>query len=87
MIPAEQLTEAGFAFDDDMQEWSQEDGSSTFTRGDRVDFRVDRIHESIGTLSIEGSKPVRSPFQNIKPEKKEKKKKEEDKPEEDWAAV
>lgn len=67
MIPAEKLTEAGFAFDDDLQEWSKEDGSSAFTKDDKVDFRVDRIHESVGTLSMEGSKPVLSPFNNNQP--------------------
>jgi DNA-directed RNA polymerase subunit E'/Rpb7 len=64
MIPAERLTEAGYAFDNDLQEWSKEDGSSTFTKDEKVDFRVDRIHESVGTLSIEGSNPVVSPFSN-----------------------
>lgn len=67
MIPAEQLTEAGYAFDGDLQEWAKEDGSSTFTQGAKVDFRVNRIHESLGTLSMEGSKPVLSPFQNPVP--------------------
>ena len=64
MIPAEKLTEAGFAFDNGHQEWCKEDGSSAFTKDDKVDFRVDRIHESVGTLSMEGSKPVLSPFAN-----------------------
>lgn len=67
MIPAGRLQEAGFAFDADLQEWSKEDGSSSFAKDDRVDFIVDKIHEAVGTLSLEGSQPSLSPFKTKDP--------------------
>lgn len=64
MIPANCLTKAGYFFDEDLHEWSKEDGSGIFATDDKVDFIVDKIHESVGTLSFEGGTPSLSPFAN-----------------------
>jgi hypothetical protein len=64
MIPAEALTKGGFAYDEDLQEWSKEDGSSVFAKDVKVDFTVARIHEAVGTVSMEGSHPMISLFGN-----------------------
>jgi len=64
MIPANCLTKAGYFYDEDLQEWSKEDGVSVFATDDKVDFLVDKIHESVGTLSFEGGAPSLSPFAN-----------------------
>ena len=57
MIPANVLQEAGYAFDVDAVVWSHENGSHSFAKDEKVEFVVDKIHESMGTLSMEGSKP------------------------------
>jgi hypothetical protein len=56
MVPAQHLQDAGYIYDDESMAWTQEDGSHTFSKEEKVEFIVDKIHESTGTISMEGSR-------------------------------
>ena len=58
MIPAQHLQDYGYKYDYESFVWAQEDGSHTFSKDEKVEFIVDKIHESVGTVSMEGSKPT-----------------------------
>lgn len=57
MVPAQQLQDEGYIYDEESMVWTQEDGSHTFSKEEKVEFIVDKIHESAGTISMEGTKP------------------------------
>ena len=54
-IRAEYLRQAGFAFDAEKMQWSSQDAS--FDTGDTVKYVVDKVHESGGIISLDGSLP------------------------------
>lgn len=56
MVPAEQLEEAGYLFDRDLQHWAHDATSKILGYDDCVDFTIDKLHECAGIISIEGSR-------------------------------
>lgn len=54
-IPASFLREAGWTFDETLEEWI---GPEALTIGRKVEFTVDKVYESNGIISLEGSKPI-----------------------------
>ena len=58
MIPAENLHDAGYVFDSDMNEWVHQEDETVVGKDANVDFVVAKIHEVAGTISMEGSKPT-----------------------------
>jgi DNA-directed RNA polymerase subunit E'/Rpb7 len=56
-IGSEQLVEAGFSYDDEQCTWLHEDGSTLIAPDELVKFRVAKIHEAGGTISLEGVNP------------------------------
>lgn len=57
-VSAEQLREAGFEFDDVQLQWYWQDATNTLSKGDRIDFVCQKMYESGGIISIEGSNPA-----------------------------
>ena len=60
MVPADQLEEAGYIFDRDMQQWYHETTNKIVKHDDSVHFTMEKLHECGGIISLEGSKPVLS---------------------------
>jgi DNA-directed RNA polymerase subunit E'/Rpb7 len=58
MVPAEQLEEAGYIFDRELQQWTHEGTSKILEHDDCVDFTVEKLHECAGIISMEGSRPI-----------------------------
>ena len=58
MVSAETVRQAGFKFDEDLQVWSNDDGSETISNTSKINFIVQKIHECEGTVSLVGSKPT-----------------------------
>jgi hypothetical protein len=60
-VSAEALRLAGYTFDKEMNEWSQsaegDGGDCIVAKGDKMSFRVEKLHESNGLISLEGSQP------------------------------
>jgi hypothetical protein len=61
MVSSDHLHSAGYVYDQELQEWTQEEGSGVLGNEDRVEFIVQKIHECAGIISIEGSNPNRVP--------------------------
>lgn len=61
-ISAENMRNGGFEFDDVMEHWYWKEGETThpIEKGDSIDFVCQKIHESGGIISLEGSQPTRS---------------------------
>jgi hypothetical protein len=55
MISGDQLRAAGYSFDPDLQNWSS--GAETISTQDKINFKVEKIHECDGTVSLEGVNP------------------------------
>ena len=57
MVTADQLRGAGYTFDPDLQNWVSESGVQTISVDSKITFKVDKIHECEGTVSLEGINP------------------------------
>jgi len=64
-ISADRLRAAGFAFDEVQLQWFRDnnDNQNPLMAGDRIDFVCEKLYESAGIISIEGSKPLLQPKQ------------------------
>ena len=61
-IPAESLRSSGFDFDHEKEQWYAKGSSAQATNrtlddGQDMEFQVDKIFQSAGTVSLQGSKP------------------------------
>lgn len=57
-ISAKELRAKGFTFDGEREVWRDSNSSVDLSVDDCVNFRVHKIHESAGIISMEGSKPT-----------------------------
>lgn len=57
-VSADQLREAGFEFDGDQLQWYWQNSANTLSKGDCVDFVCQKMYESGGIISIEGTNPI-----------------------------
>ena len=57
-VSADRLREAGFEFDDVQLQWYWHDAANALSKDDGIDFVCQKMYESGGIISIEGSKPV-----------------------------
>jgi DNA-directed RNA polymerase subunit E'/Rpb7 len=57
-IPAEHLRSSGLEFDEIQEQWYRIDTSQVISPGVQVEFVVDKVHESGGIVSVDGSKPT-----------------------------
>ena len=62
MVSADELREAGYTFDSDLQKWVFGGGAQAVSVDSRIKFEVGKIHECEGTLSLEGVKPALIPL-------------------------
>jgi hypothetical protein len=60
MVPAETFLKTGYKFDSVMESWVEEDGSQAIAKGMKINFRVSKIHECEGTISLEGTNASRA---------------------------
>lgn len=60
MVPAEQLEEAGYIFNQEMQQWIHETTNKIVKHDDSIHFTTEKLHECGGIISLEGSKPILS---------------------------
>jgi hypothetical protein len=58
MVPAEQLEEAGYIFDRELQQWTHGGTSKVLEHDNCVEFTVEKLHECAGIISMEGSNPI-----------------------------
>jgi hypothetical protein len=58
MVSSDTVRQAGLKFDNDLQVWSNDDGSQTISNGSKINFIVSKIHECDGTISLVGSSPT-----------------------------
>ena len=57
-IAADKLKSMGFQYSADLEEWANEESGVAIYKDSSITFVVDRVHESGGIISIEGSKPT-----------------------------
>lgn len=57
-VLAEQMRDAGFEFDDVLLQWYWQDTANALSKGDCIDFVCQKMYESGGMISIEGTKPT-----------------------------
>lgn len=55
MISGEQLHAAGYSFDPELQNWTA--GTESISTKDKINFKIEKIHECDGTVSLEGVNP------------------------------
>ena len=60
-VSADHLHRAGYSFDLDSRKWTKEDGDEEFGIDSLIKFRIERIHEVGGEISMEGMEPVLVP--------------------------
>ena len=58
MIPAERLHDAGYVFNNDLNEWIHQEDETVVGKETSIDFVVAKIHEVAGIISMEGSRPT-----------------------------
>lgn len=66
MVSADELREAGYSFDAELQKWVFGSGAQAISVESRIEFEVEKIHECEGTLSLEGAKPSLVPLVETK---------------------
>mmetsp|Transcript_2505 Transcript_2505/g.3786 ORF Transcript_2505/g.3786 Transcript_2505/m.3786 type:complete len:234 (-) Transcript_2505:89-790(-) len=57
MVSADQLQKAGYSYDRSTQTWANKEGTSIGVNTS-INFTVDKIHECMGVLSMEGLNPT-----------------------------
>jgi DNA-directed RNA polymerase subunit E'/Rpb7 len=57
MISSDHLQSAGYVFNPQSQQWTDESDSKVLGNEDKVDFVLEKIHECDGIISMEGSNP------------------------------
>jgi DNA-directed RNA polymerase subunit E'/Rpb7 len=56
-VSAEHMRAAGYDFDAEQELWFSQETSLSLSKGDQVQFVVDKVHESGGIISLNGSVP------------------------------
>ena len=56
-ISADKLRAAGFEYGEELEEWANEETGESIAKETFLNFIVERIHESGGIISIEGTRP------------------------------
>lgn len=54
MVSSDHMRAAGWLFDAETQQWQKESQSKILGNEDKIDFVVEKIHESDGIISMEG---------------------------------
>ena len=57
-VTADHLHRAGWSFDLTSRKWTKEEGDEEFGIGSLIKFRIERIHEVGGEISMDGMQPV-----------------------------
>lgn len=58
MISSDHLSAAGYTFDRESQQWLSETAGNMLANDDKISFVTEKIHESDGIISMEGSYPT-----------------------------
>lgn len=58
MVNSDSLTNSGFTFDTDLNQWVKDESGMSIAEGDIVQFTVEKLHECEGLISLECKDPV-----------------------------
>lgn len=58
MVNSDSLTNSGFTFDTDLNQWVKDESGMSIAEGDVMQFTIEKLHECEGLISLECRDPV-----------------------------